>query len=283
MKIKPIRLRLVKYRLDMRKPEDKAKYKEIKKAAKALGYQLMDCFSGSKHDWMDKLPELHTIETKHLFHDQYNSVEGFRIHDWYENIHPNNRFLEEGYYLVGETDDDLERLAMAKRDQLTCGYCGDRSGVAGQGFCTKCLDSPYLEEKDLHLLRLRSIADDDIRSNRPSLTDDERGALLPLYVQRQTTGATSRNAAKLAKQRADLHSDFDESSREALTKRDGMLWLMDNGLSIDNVIYYSHTDKFGFGWRKPIGAAVLSNILDKISEFPFSYEIKCEDGRTLSN
>jgi len=56
-----------------------------------------------------------------------------------------------------------------------------------------------------------------------------------------------------------------------------------NGIKIDNCIYYSHTDRFSFGWRSPVSAEVVSEILNVISEFPFLYEIKCDDGKTLQN
>lgn len=58
-----------------------------------------------------------------------------------------------------------------------------------------------------------------------------------------------------------------------------MIWLLDHGLPLDNVIYYSHTDKFGFGWRSPVSPEVKSKILDLMSEFPFNYEITATDGK----
>jgi hypothetical protein len=58
---------------------------------------------------------------------------------------------------------------------------------------------------------------------------------------------------------------------------------MDHGYrDIDNVIYYTHTGKFGFGWRTPLDAAEVSALLDIITEFPYLYEIKAADGRKLT-
>lgn len=58
-------------------------------------------------------------------------------------------------------------------------------------------------------------------------------------------------------------------------------WLLDHGISIENVIYYSHTDTFCFGWRDKCGAEFVGQVLEVISEFPYPYEIKCADGRKL--
>ena len=53
---------------------------------------------------------------------------------------------------------------------------------------------------------------------------------------------------------------------------------MDHGVSIDNCIYYSHTGRFGFGWREPVGQAVYSALVDVLCEFPFDYDIKKAEG-----
>lgn len=43
-----------------------------------------------------------------------------------------------------------------------------------------------------------------------------------------------------------------------------------------NAIYYTHTQRWGFGWRKPLDAAAHSALLDVISEFPGDYDIKAD-------
>lgn len=78
------------------------------------------------------------------------------------------------------------------------------------------------------------------------------------------------------KKRQQITDQADSAIRNETTERDGKLWLLDHGLSIENVIYYSHTDIFTFGWREKVTDAEASKILDVISEFPFEYEIKSE-------
>lgn len=43
-------------------------------------------------------------------------------------------------------------------------------------------------------------------------------------------------------------------------------------LAMQNVIYYDHTGRFGFGWREPLSDVELSTVLDIISEFSFPYD-----------
>jgi hypothetical protein len=62
----------------------------------------------------------------------------------------------------------------------------------------------------------------------------------------------------------------------------GQLWLLDRKQPIENVIYYKHTGVFCWGWRAPLADQDVSAVLDYISEFPFPYEIKGADGRTLA-
>jgi hypothetical protein len=120
-------------------------------------------------------------------------------------------------------------------------------------------------------------------AQRAPLSEAEKAYLLPLYKEAQLHGNTERDKKRIAKRRADVESKYARETRDAKTEHDGMLWLMDHGLRTDNVIFYSHTGRFGFGWRSPVDPETLSAILDLISEFPFDYDIVCADGRKLSS
>jgi len=87
--------------------------------------------------------------------------------------------------------------------------------------------------------------------------------------------STDENRAKLrAKKRQQIIDQAAKKIREETIERDGMLWLFDHGISIENVIYYSHTNIFTFGWRELVSDEEAGKILDVISEFPFEYKIK---------
>lgn len=217
------------------------------------------------------------LETNHVFGNQWNSKpdahseQGYRLFNWFEHYRdygPNKR----GHYL--KITPEMRELC---RLTHVCGYCGaEYYGIENASkFCSACLDSGYLEKKNLHLLRLMPVdINGRIRTDRPELTEEELAWLMPIYVERQTTGTNSRNAARLKKQREDIEHKFEVEMANAKTERDGLIWLMDHNISIDNVIYYNHTAKFSFGWRSPIGAEVKSKLLNVLSEFPFDYEIK---------
>jgi hypothetical protein len=101
-------------------------------------------------------------------------------------------------------------------------------------------------------------------------------------VARQTTGKDSRAKAAKEKEIMDVGKKYTKAIVTATAERDGMAWLHTRGFSLDNVIYYNHTEQFGFGWRNGVSASVESKLLDVLSEFSFPYTIKTEDGRKLS-
>lgn len=215
------------------------------------------------------------VETDCLFANQLNTADGRRVFDWYEEYRQDGR-------KIGHWVEITSEIAEARRLTLKCGYCGHQYGphhdsASDNGFCMACLDSEYLKADDLHMLRLQPVCDEWTNGKeRAPLTDAERELLTPIYVRRQTTGADSRAKKKRDKQRAHVLEKFAKESAAIVEERDGMLWLWDHGVSLDNVIYYDHTRKFSFGWRSAVSAEVKSALLDLLCEFPFAYEIVAE-------
>ncbi len=227
------------------------------------------------------------IETAYIFDNQWNTTTD-RVFDWYQYYEVNRASLARGHWL--EITDEMQA---ARTQTLKCGYCGKHYGrnveqlsfapvfpVAESEFCDACLDSPYLKESELHLLRLRSLAEERNGNgkfaDRPPLSVAERETLLPQYISRQTTGNDSRAKAKRDKQRFDILKDYDKVTACATTERDGKLWLWDKGIDLDNVIFYSHRGRFSFGWRSPVSKSVEAKLQELLKEFPFSYDIKAE-------
>lgn len=276
------------YFFDVDIPSQAKEWTELQETLKARG---LECFraSGEYHrPFADVGPVVPiTLETNHLFRNQWNTgpIEGletskgstgFRVFDWALGVY-HNRSIMAGHYLT-----QTPEMREIRRNTMACGYCGKQQPAQnGAVFCDKCMDSEYLKSSELPLLRMVSIEDSDKR--RPELTQAERDYLMPLYVTAQTTGSTERGIRRLAKARKDVESTYQSAIANATAERDGMRWLIDQGFNTSNVIYYSHTGRFGFGWRQPVGPDVLSRLLEVISEFPGNYDIKCADGRTLSN
>lgn len=233
------------------------------------------------------------LETRYLFDNQWNTApidgvteKGFRVFDWAEDHHSSRpmgsmsgRNTRRGHYL-----DITPDMVALRHDWLKCGYCGAMEHrSAGLVFCPHCIDGEHLTESYLKLTRLRAV--DDQRADFPELTAAERAERLPLYRAAQMHGATERGKARIAKLRRDIEAKRAKAMANATAEHDGMLWLLGHGfgqLAADNVIYYSHTSRFCFGWRKPLGEAELSTVLDFVSDFPFPYELKTADGRTLT-
>jgi hypothetical protein len=203
------------------------------------------------------------VKTDFLFCDQYNTkpIEGVSDQGM--------RIMEAS---VSEVIDDI-------RDTVgKCPYCGHHTPGKIDGFCESCLDSSYLDEQTIKRggTRIRPVDAKQNREKWEELTQEEWDMLKPQYVKRQTTGKDSRNAEKLRKQRARLHSDHKAKTEALDIERDGMIWLMDNNISVENCIYYSHRKVFCFGWRNKISKGVKKVLDTKLQGFPFQTDFKVE-------
>lgn len=263
------------YMFDTTRPKDKDAYETLKQKLKADGLKCFETWGGSKH----YKPELDgvevTLETKHLFNNQWNTDKG-RLMDWAQD-YPIDfpKSIKKGYWL-----EQVPEMAEVRRNRMACGYCGKQEPAQkGYVFCPHCIDSEYLKPSDLNLTRMQSVAD---TKDRAPLTEAERDHLLPLYRDAQLHGNTARGKVRVANKRASIEEEYRKAVHAATTERDGFVWLMDHGVNTENVIYYKHTDTFSFGWRKPLDDALLSDLLDMISEFSWRYEIVCADGRKLT-
>ncbi len=256
------------YSFNMDKPEDVRAYEELRQRL-SDGRHFFNVLAIPGHGGHKVNAGSITLETACIFSDQWNSDKG-RVFDWYEGIYPNRR-IKDGHYL-----EITEEMRQVRRETLKCGYCGKHYQTADNPgeFCSACLDSEYLKESELHLLRLRPAG--EWNTDRPVLTDEERATLLPLYVQRQTTGNDSRAVQRKAKIRRSVIDKYTRNQKTNETEYKGFIWFLDHGINTENCIYYSHTDKFSFGWRQPVSASVKSSLLDVLTEFPFEYEIKAE-------
>lgn len=265
------------FNFDTNKPEGQAAWESFKEERKGWPRCHGPVFSeDSFRGGIDE--KTVTLETDRLFNNQWNSDFG-RVFDftlqtdsspWAKGSAP--RGIRRGYYL-----EQTEAMREIRRNTNACGYCGHQESAArGAVFCGKCLGSPYLKTEDLHLLRMRAIDDDTIRAE---LTEAELSYLLPLYKVEQL----KLNKAKGEKARAAVL----EKVRIAEMERDGIFWLTERGISVENVIFYSTSFGVGrgyfcFGWRdKGVSEEVASQILEFISEFPFPYKIQIAGGRTL--
>lgn len=231
------------------------------------------------------------LDTTHFFNNQWNETEGSgnrRLFDWREIYYPNYRPDKVGHWL-----EITPEMAEIRTSTFKCGYCGKISGpqhqpVPESGFCTACIGGPHLKQDDLFMLRLIRISDDKPNRKFPKLTEEESAWLVPMYIEHQTLCSARRATEAHQKAKEDIEKDFrqtlkkaEEAVQFAHDERNGKLWLWERGFQLDNVIYYNHTRQFGFGWRSPVSNDVRDKLLDVMSEFPYAYTIKCQDGKTL--
>lgn len=272
------------YRFDVSKADQKAAYDELREnTLKKIGFPVwaMDMRAGYSSDpaawkFMDKIRKCAgdiDLETEHLFDNQWNAA-GLRLFNWAECKYL-SRDIKEGYWLE-QTDEMREIL----RNTHKCGYCGAQEPAQkGHVFCPHCLGSTHLTEGSLHLTRMQPV---DATGDRAKLAEAERAHLLPIYQEAQLRGQGARSIAAAKAAREKVESGYNAAIRKAEAEYQGLTWLLDQGLQVDNVIYYSHTGRFCFGWRQGLSESDESALLGVLSEFPFPYDIKCADGRTLS-
>jgi hypothetical protein len=238
------------------------------------GRHFFNVNSDPKNKW-DDTPRVEEVELEmgHLFADQWNTKDGRRVFDWYEGIvwiNGRQRDYRAGHWL--EITPEMREL---RRNTNVCGYCGKyEPAVKGSVFHLDCLDSEYLKESELHLLRMLPV--DQFMPKRAPLTEAERAYLLPLFTKAQIEGSSERGAARIAKARRDIAQKAAKAIENATTERAGLLWLLDHGINTDNVIYYPHTGRFCFGWRKPLSESEYSALVEKTTEFLFDYDIQRE-------
>lgn len=259
---------------------ERAAYEELCAKLSGMGLRKMETrggFGATERNFRGIVRQLSgkeiEVETDYLFDDQINtapipgvSEQGLRLHDWKEEVF-DNPDIKEGQWL-----EQTESLVRARRETLKCGYCGKQEPIAsGLTFCPHCIDSEYLTLDKLHLTRLLPVAHDD-RTREP-LTTAEKVEREPLYLNAQIHGATERGRARVERTRKRLEEEYQRDTATARTKRDGLVWLMDRGFNTDNVIYYSHTDTFSVGWRRPLSDDEIAAWLDIMVEFPFRYQL----------
>lgn len=280
-----MKTRLHTYYFDTTDKEQAAKYRELKRRLKYD--EGLECFKSlGDHHATGTILEGHDIEleTECLFADQWNtapiadSVNGYHVFDWAENAIWNygqeNTTIKYGYWLEQTPEMKAIRQSISK-----CGYCGKQQPTGAFTFCPLCIDSEYLKPTELRLTRMMPISFD---GQRPELSESERTYLMSLYREAQLHGTSERGAKRIAKARADVHAKYEAAITAATEERDGFIWLMDKGIRTDNVIYYSHTKQFHFGWRSPLSDDVVSELLNIISEFRWPYQLTCADGRKLT-
>ena len=290
-----IKAELVYYRIDVSRPEGRKAYEELCEDLREIPFKTWvtpgrfpnGTTNFELHRFIDSLKEkldIHLsredsqvfnreihLKTDYLFDDQWSTEEGFRLHNKTEFEWP-ALHIKEGYYIRQNP-----QMIAVLQSTAKCGYCGHQAPVGEKDFCDKCISSPYLDESNLYLLRMEPIEDPVRRSRevvkasqRVPLTQEELAIVMPRYVEAQT----KVQQKKEKELRATIKRNLEQKIELAETDAKGMLWLLDAGISVENVIFYPHTKTFTFGWRNPVSKEVRADLIEKLKEFPCVFEIK---------
>lgn len=290
-----IKAELVYYRIDTSQPEGDKAYEELCKSLReipfktwvtrgrfpngATNFELQQFINSLTKklniNFSRKTSQAYSREINlkidHLFDDQWNTIEGFRLHNKASFVWP-ALHIKEGYYIRQN-----QEMIGVLQSTAECGYCGHQAPIGEKDFCDKCLHSSHLGGSNLHLIRMEPIEKPERRAGvtmeapkRAPLTQEELAVIMPRYVEAQT----KLQQEKEAKLRASIKRTLEERIELAETEAKGMLWLLDAGISVENLIFYPHTKTFCFGWRQPVSKEIKAELVEKLKEFPLIYEIK---------
>ena len=246
---------------------------ELGERFKELGLKPFD----SLHFQFKQIPTgVYHVELDTVFSNQYNTAEGFRVFEKCSCLSTPSMKKLQGYYI----SEGIDKIREYQKDLKVCGYCGKQYYKTEQTVCDKCLGREYLKENEIHLLKLVNV-EESFNYNR-KLTGKVYKDTLIKYKDAQGLGKINRKKALKSKNRKNVASLLPEAKtkskeliEEAKTKTAAYTWLLDNGLNIlNNVIYYTHTKRFCFGWLNPVDETTKSKLLDTLCEFPFDYDIK---------
>lgn len=265
------------YRFNTENESEKEKYLKMSETLKEKGLKVfghIDMNLGKSREFRKILENLNSktieLETEHLFNNQWNtepvegSTSGLRVFDWSETIFPNKK-IKEGYWL-----DQTPEMTEIRNNTYKCGYCGKQEYFAqkptGNLFCTKCRGSEYLEEKDLPLLLLRPISKENINYKNIVVPGD----LIADWKEQKKATLT----AKLEQQHADKLERIRKNINNSQKELEAFTWLINNNVNFDNVIYYSHSDTFCFGWINNLTIEEKEKLSTLLQNFPYNWEFK---------
>mgnify|MGYP006370776307 CR=1 FL=1 len=260
------------YRFDISNPAEAEQYKALCASLKAQGLKVFDSIAQNHSKfYKEQIQPLNgqpvQLETEHLFNNQWNttpiegSKNGLRVFDWSEPIYP-NRKIKEGMYL-----DQTPEMVSIRKETYKCNYCGKNYHKPEQAFCTACLGSEFLTPDNFPLLALTPICKEYRDKKEPVIIPE---AIIKEYNERQKESRTARLKKQQDNKLASIQADIESSKIEY----DAFKWLIDRDMNFDNVIYYSHSKEFCFGWRNSLSDLDKAELKTALESFPYPYKLK---------
>ena len=203
------------------------------------------------------------VERKFLFGNQANTKEGFRIFDFADySTHPDTKRTRYGHYIV-----NIDELDAARSIRCACGYCGNQIDNAAGEWCEKCRSSEYLEVSNYPLLQMLPVSG---KRNHVAMTPPAE--VIADIEAKQKAATIKRVAAKVETRKLDLAQKVLDSEYEA----EFITLCAERGLAnkiIENMIYYTHTNKLTFGWPNPLAVAERDVIRETLEDVWHLYDV----------
>ena len=257
--------RLTYYYLNVSKPDDRAEYLALlDRMAKDPDRGPVFCAWGSKwkahpHNEVEEIE----LDTGHLFDNQWNEAgdKGRRLFEWYEE-YVDNKNIHLGYVM-----DLTPEMLEAKRNRYRCHFCAFQIDNPKVEFCPSCLGSQFLEEKDLSLTRLTPVTESYSKAKVPA----------DRYVEYRAEQIRCRRI-RLRERKANNRKSAERKLELAQIEFDGFTWCLDNGIDTNDLIFYSHTERFCYGWHDGLDDVRYSEAEEKFKGFPYAVDLKRKGG-----
>ena len=260
METNNITMTINKYYFNTKNKAELDEYRALCQSIKALGL-TSECFNVIAQDYSpSKYPSTVTIDTDILFENQYNTIEGLRVFDWFERYNIENKYIKSGYYLSG----DIDKLKQAKESQYCCGYCSKRyteSEAKERDYsCTACINNEYLTNDLIHLLQLMPVT---INRSEAEPNNELVKSIKAKFEANTETRLKLIEEARVKRLKAkaiELADRVKENHKAELYELKIMTQLLNNGYDTSNLIYYKHTDNWCLGWRNKVSQSELSEL-----------------------
>lgn len=194
-----------------------------------------------------------TFEVDYIHADQLTTKCGKRIHDWAEYMSPKSRRIRWGHYV-----ENIDELNEYRSQFYRCGYCGDT--YDHPSWCESCRGSAYLTPEVYHLLKLNRL---DLPRQHEPVPDDVLASIEEAQHQAAIRIAEQKYISKMK----DLNQRIRDAEHEKVfideAIRRGLTWQ-----TLDNVIFYGHTQTFCLGWRKPVTETEADAFKSLMNDFP---------------
>jgi hypothetical protein len=257
---KQMKTKLHRYYFDTSNPDELEAYNELNKTLKATPGrgQWMNVYPTASLDYKNVPIGEVTLETKHLFSNQWNTECGHRVFDWYEGIYP-NKSIKRGHYL------DITPEMTAIRDTtFKCGYCGKEvnKGV----YHLECLSSEYITPECFSLLHPKAVSD---TTRYEKLTKEEMERYTTLWFKAKEHHARASIESNVAAYKKD---------REIQERKFSLkIRLLERGIPKDLFIVYD-LDNVTFGWNEPVSELIADWLEAKLKNMDIPWTIKSVNG-----